>query len=425
MTAIKFFHSFCLFFTFLSWEGGMLIAQTSQIQYYDFFTDSVLRINIVRTGNYHHAEMQIHSLVKEPFWSGIRTKTIEPFDYGTFKIHVYDSSSDQLIFTRSWSSLFSEYIFTEKGNTETKSFEEVVRMPFPRKTIKIVFFQRKSNEPLWQRQDSIMVNPHRTVFRTSSGNNKILVKKVFNAGKPQQVMDLVIVGDGYVESEKQKFLNDARRAAQYLLKCEPYSRFRRNISVWVVFIPIKSQDSMLCSFNTFGSERYIMTEKVFLLHDYLSQVPCDHVLILVDTSEYGGGGIYNFYATAPSHNTYTDFLIIHETGHSIGGLADEYWTSEVSVNNFYDLKYEPWEPNITTLVDFSKKWRHKLKPETPVPTPPTSQWINEVGVFEGGGYSREGIYRPSYECSMKSVRYNNFCPVCQDAIVKVIRYYTK
>lgn len=408
-----------------------LLAQTSQISFYEFFTDSVLRLNILRTGNYHHATFTVHSITTDNFWSGCRSKTIEPFDYGTFKIHVYDSLTNQLVFTRSWSSLFSEYIFTEHGETTLKTFEEVIRIPFPRRTIKIVFFSRKNNIPIWQKDDSIYINP-RYVNVTQRPSFPHFVEKIMDAGKPQHTMDIVFVSDGYRETDGEKFFQDVRRVAGYILNSIPYTDYQNVISIWAVFIPSLAEpkenqplSTTLCSFHTFEIERYIMTEQVFLLHDYVAQVPYDHIVILVNTDQYGGGGIYNFYATCPSDNPFTNFLIIHETGHSIGGLADEYWTSEVSVKNFYHPEYEPWEPNITTLVNFDKKWHSMLSPETPIPTPATAAWKKNIGVFEGAGYQSKGIFRPAYDCTMKSVSYNNFCGVCQESLKRVIRYYTK
>lgn len=403
-----------------------ILSQITYHNYYNFFTDSVLRINILRTGNYHYSSFTIHSFSVDAFWSGSRTKLIETFDYGTFKINVYDSTTNQLIFNRSWSSLFSEYIYTNQGNIQSKTFEEVIRLPYPRRTIKIVFYERKNHIPIWHKTDSIFFNPTNINNLCYTLNYHAIVEKVFDAGKPQNTMDIVFVADNYEPDLISKFFNDVRRVAKYLIDCEPYNAYRTNISIWAVFPKITNSDSSkLCSFNTFGLERYIMTEKVFLLHDYITQVPFDHIVILVNTNQYGGGGIYNFYATCPSDHSLTNFLITHETGHSIAGLADEYWTSEVSVNNFYNLQFEPWEPNITTLVNFEKKWKKLLDTKTPIPTPIHDKSKYKIGVFEGAGYSEKGIYRPSFECSMKSAIYNNFCPVCKESIKKIIEFYTK
>jgi hypothetical protein len=60
---------------------------------------------------------------------------------------------------------------------------------------------------------------------------------------------------------------------------------------------------------------------------------------------------------------------------------------------------------------------------TPVPTPATEEWKGKLGVFEGGGYMEKGIYKPLQDCSMNAIKFNNFCPVCKKAIVRMIEYY--
>jgi diphthamide synthase (EF-2-diphthine--ammonia ligase) len=91
----------------------------------------------------------------------------------------------------------------------------------------------------------------------------------------------------------------------------------------------------------------------------------------------------------------------------------------------YPRDVEPWEPNLTTLVNFDKKWKNMILKDTPVPTPNNEKYKNAVGAFEGGGYETKGVYRPMFDCSMKSISYNNFCPVCKKAIQNMIDFYTK
>jgi hypothetical protein len=97
----------------------------------------------------------------------------------------------------------------------------------------------------------------------------------------------------------------------------------------------------------------------------------------------------------------------------------------VAYENFYNLETEPWEPNITTLVDFSEKWKSMVAATTPIPTPRDSVYANTVGVFEGGGYTSKGIYSPFIDCRMRSNDAKRFCPVCTDAIIRKIEFYSK
>jgi hypothetical protein len=94
----------------------------------------------------------------------------------------------------------------------------------------------------------------------------------------------------------------------------------------------------------------------------------------------------------------------------------------VAYQNFFDLNVEPWQPNITTLVNFSSKWQHLMKASTPIPTPVDKKYTDELGVFEGGGYVEKGVYRPAVNCRMKTNEAKGFCPACQDAIARMIDF---
>ena len=161
------------------------------------------------------------------------------------------------------------------------------------------------------------------------------------------------------------------------------------------------------------------------LHDQLVNVAYDQIIIMCNSSKYGGGGIYNFYCTAAATNSQVNFLLQHEFGHAFAGLADEYYTSDVTVEDFYPLNIEPWEPNITTLVSFLSKWKDMLDINTIVPTPAIEENKSITGVYEGGGYISKGVYRPYMDCTMKSAHAKSYCPVCKRAIQRMIDFYAK
>ena len=158
------------------------------------------------------------------------------------------------------------------------------------------------------------------------------------------------------------------------------------------------------------------------IRDAVWNVPCDAVFLLINTDTYGGGGMYNFYACGTADHPQTPDVFTHEFGHSFAGLADEYFSSEVAYQDFYNLAQEPWEPNLTTLVHFERKWKDLLPAETPVPTPTDAAHRDQIGVFEGGGYVSKGIYRPMDHCMMRD--YAPFCPACSRAIVRMIDFLT-
>ena len=164
-----------------------------------------------------------------------------------------------------------------------------------------------------------------------------------------------------------------------------------------------------------------MTPKLFNLHEILMDVPYEQIIIMCNSSVYGGGGIFNFYATSYV-NRENGFVLIHEFGHSFGGLGDEYSETDIDIEGA-SQKIEPWQKNVTSLVDFSKKWEDMLDKTTPIPTPTTTDFKDKVGVFEGAAYVSKGLYRPFQDCLMRSDK--PFCPVCTREINRMIDFYTE
>jgi len=106
-----------------------------------------------------------------------------------------------------------------------------------------------------------------------------------------------------------------------------------------------------------------MTKDNKSVRDLAANAPYDQIYILVNNKKYGGGAIYNYYNVSVNSNEKAAQIFIHELGHGFAGLADEYYNSSTSYNDFYNLEVEPWEPNITTLVDFDSKWKNLVKKE--------------------------------------------------------------
>ena len=163
--------------------------------------------------------------------------------------------------------------------------------------------------------------------------------------------------------------------------------------------------------------------------------------MLVNSDTYGGGGIYNQVNVSTSDHPTFRQVLVHEFGHGYAGLGDEYAYGDAS-ESMYPADTEPWEPNLTTLHDFQKKWGNMLPKGTAIPTPldpsvPDYRQLRNdddrrrlnaasqrVGVFEGGGYQPKGVYRPAQECRMKINEVELFCPVCAKAIIDITDFYT-
>ena len=176
---------------------------------------------------------------------------------------------------------------------------------------------------------------------------------------------------------------------------------------------------------TFASERYLMTSDYRSVRNVAANAPYDQIYILVNSTKYGGGAIYNFYNVSVNSNASSAKIFVHEFGHGFAGLADEYDDGSTSFNEMYPLGIEPWEPNITMLADFGSKWKDRRPAGTPVPTPLQGASPLKPGVYEGAGYVANGIYRPVPDFLMRSFIGNEFCPVCSKAIQDMINRYTR
>jgi hypothetical protein len=413
----------------------LLVTTTSFAQFGKYFKNQTLRWDYFHSGSVGVEYVMPDEMILEGKWAGTRKHLIDPFDYGAFKIMVYDSISGKLIFTRGFSSLFNEYQATEEAKSQCGNFSESFLMPKPKKTIRLEFYSR-GKDMIWVKRSEGFINPKKDDLKIKS-ENKYPSETILKSGKPKKKLDLVILPEGYTQAEMPKFLDDCKRFTSYLFETEPYGEFIKDINVRAVMAPSEesgtdipgdsvSRNTLLnSSFFTFGADRYLTTPDFKKVRDIASNAPYDQIIILVNHNRYGGGGIYNFYAISTVDDKNSGFVFTHEFGHSFAGLGDEYSGSGSADEDTYALDKEPWEPNITTLVNFKSKWKDLLSADTPVPTPETDEWKGKTGVFEGAGYMKKGVYRPYIDCSMNVIRFNNFCPVCQRAIQRMVEYYSR
>jgi len=402
----------------------------------DYFENKTLRIDYVHSGNITEEFYAMDELKEEPIWGGPKSNLTDTFDYGNYKFVAYDKASGKIIFQRNYSSLFAEWRTTEEAKKTTKAFSETIIMPFPKVKIKTEFYSSDKKTNNWVKKFEYDIDPS-SYFISHTMKNLCNSFKILYNGDPSKKVDIVIIPDGYTHAQMPKFKKDCEKFEGYLFGASPYKENKDKFNLWGVEIASVDSGPVIppqnkwnntaveTSFYTFDSERYLMTTENKALHDLAANAPYDEIIILVNTDKYGGGGIYNFYCTCAADNEYSNYVFTHEFSHNFAGLADEYYTSEVSTEDFYPTNIEPWEPNITTLIHFDKKWKSMMDKNVPIPTPANDQNKNVVGVYEGGGYEAKGVYRPYQDCSMKSISYNNFCPVCKKAIQNMIDFYTK
>ena len=405
-------------------------------QFNEWFTEASLRVDYTLTGTDKTTNFALKELIREPYWSGSTTHLVDNLEFGNFIVKVYEPGTDHLLFSKGYQNLYGEWQTTDEATKVVKSFEESVIVPFPKKPVEVVLYHKNWEGQLLEGM-RLTVKPDDYFIRTADN----LGLPVYDAwiGNPDitHAVDIVILPEGYTQAEMGKFVKDCDFFVKSLFDYTPYDRYKASFNVRGLMAP--SQDSgctepgahiyrntaMRFSYWTFDSERYCMSTDNRDIRDLAGQVPYDQIYILINSQKYGGGGIYNFYCSSAASNSFSGDIIIHEFGHGFAGLADEYYQDETGYGDFYNNDIEPWEPNITTLVDFDLKWKDMIDKKTPVPTPREKKYENTIGVFEGGGYEAEGIYSPHMDCLMKTFKGHVFCPVCQRAIERMILYYTE
>lgn len=409
------------------------LSSFAQESFDTYFEKKSLRIDFALSGNLQHQSAAIQQLREEPVWGGPQKNLIDQFNYGGYYINVYDKATNKLIYSRGFNTLFEEWRSTEQAKTETQSWTNSASIPYPKAPVYIEITAREKSDMQFHPLLKQEVDP-KSIFidRGKLKENKIY--SVQNNGSSTEKVDLVFIAEGYTAAEQEKFIADAKRFTDALFNTPPFDTRRNDFNVWAVVLAseesgtdisgkgIFKNTALNSGYYTFGVDRYLTTPDMKSIRDAVWNVPCDAVFLLINAETYGGGGMYNFYACGTADHPKTPVVFTHEFGHSFAGLADEYFSSEVAYQDFYNLKYEPWEPNITTLVNFDSKWKDLLPAKTPIPTPLNDEYKEGIGVFEGGGYLAKGIYRPKDHCMMRD--YAPFCPACSRAILRMIDFLT-
>jgi len=400
-----------------------------------YFTDKVLRFDYMLAGNNIKTVLYPVGMKEEPFFGGSRTRLTDPFGYGNFRYELFDEAEKNLIYSRGFCTLFQEWQTTAEAKVMERAFYEVATMPFPRN--KAIFVLSKlepdgSFVKLYEKE----IDPADYFIRKEKPVTAGFTK-IYYSGDPAVNVDLAFIAEGYTAQEMGKFRDDVKKMADLLLSEPPYDEYKNKFNIWAVEAVSEESGTdipgdrtyvntaMNASFNTFDLDRYLTTQDIKSVNDYAAVVPHDNIMILINSTKYGGGGVYNYYSCTTVGHPLSTHVFIHELGHGFAGLADEYYSSTVAYEDFYPLNVEPWEPNITTMVNFESKWKNMIEGGTPVPTPADSKYKDKVGAFEGGGYMTKGIYRPEMECTMKSNTPGGLCDVCRKAVRDMIGFYIK
>ncbi len=439
-----------------------------------------LRVDYFHTGTATSESLSLDRVVREPLpWPGNGAKGLDGSNLGKYFFEVVDRATNQVLYSRGFCSIYGEWEGTDEAKRQTRTLSESLRFPEPERPVQINL-KKRDGQNAFREIGSFLLDP-RDIFIDRAlppvPGNVIALQQ---SGDPADKVDFLILGDGYTQAELPKFEKDARRLMAQLFATSPYKEHRQDFNVWGLCPPAREQgvarpstglqrrSPLGCTYDAFGSERYVLTFENRTLRDVASFAPYEFMEILVNGQTYGGGGIFGLYGTVASDNAFSPYIFVHEFGHHFAGLADEYYTSDVAYETGKE-RVEPWEPNATADPK-QPKWKALLSPGVPLPSPwkkqafekasyasqqerrqiraenrpesemealmrrvkvqetellGTDAWSGKVGAFEGAAYEATGYFRAQEDCIMFSRDDVPFCAACRDAIEKVIRMYSR
>jgi hypothetical protein len=446
------------------------------------FLDKTMRVDYFHSGGAGQEIVALERIVSDGPWPGSRTRLVDDTNLGKYLFEVIDRATNAVVYSRGFASIYGEWETTAESRALHRTFPESLRFPWPKMPVQVVLKKRdaeNSFREIW----STVVDPDSRFVNPADLPPAGRLWTIFENGPAAAKVDLLIISEGYAADQLEKFHRDARRLVERLFEYEPFKARRADFNVRALDLPSPRagvnrararsfrRTPMSVEYNIFDSERYVLTYDDRALRNVASAAPYEFIEVLVNEEQYGGGGIFNFQATASVDHAYAEYVFVHEFGHHFAGLADEYYTSDVAYETGAAAHVEPWEPNATAMHDPSRlKWRDLVEPGTPLPTPwdkdayekqsrqlqarrrtllasgaPQSQidelfreeeawstkflggmkFAGQVGAFEGASYEAKGLYRPEADCIMFSRDRVGFCRVCRRAIERVIDLYAR
>jgi IgA Peptidase M64/Peptidase M64 N-terminus len=442
---------------------------------------ATVRLDYFHTGNASQEIFSVDRVVIEPLpWPGNPNKPIDNLNLGIYFFEVRDRDSGHLLFSRGYASAYGEWVTTAEAKTATRTFHESLRFPAPETPVRLVIKKRDALNQfgeIW----SAVIDPKDKFIDRSKPAAPAPVIEIEKNGDPALKVDVAFLGEGYTAAEVAKCQNDLHRMAEALFSFSPFKERRKDFNIWGM-CPAAAQSGVThpsrgvyrhtlfgSTFDAFGTERYALSFDNRNLREIASFLPYDAIAVVMNYGEYGNGGIFGNYATVSADNTYAVRNFVHEFGHSFAALGDEYYFNANVAYSPRATRVEPWEPNITALLDPDKlKWKGLVSSRTPLPTPwpkdtyekhvletakkaeqmrtagdsgaEVSKFLwdgkqeelrlmgsgpygENVGAYEGALYESHGYYRPQQNCLMLSAR--EFCIVCRGAIERVIDQYSR
>ena len=292
------------------------------------FTDKTLRINLIHTGDSVSESYKLDKLYDDGLWYGRTKNMVNPYRLGAYVYELRDVETNELLYSDGISTMFSEWRRTAAASKGKMSFNESIRVPYPLRNTKLTMYKIDTldvMEPVWE---YVIDRKTKSLMEPAKNNNNRVVR-LLDSGDPKDKVDILILGDGYKTDEIKPFDADVLHFYNSLINTEPFKSRKSDFNVHAIQVPSYDGGNRLgTKYGTFGHDRYALASDDWVVREFAAQAPYDYIIILMNDEKNGGGSLYNLYTTAAIRSQSDDYMIRHEFGHQIVGLADKFYSKE-------------------------------------------------------------------------------------------------
>ncbi|MDE5787717.1 MAG: IgA Peptidase M64, partial [Bacteroidaceae bacterium] len=284
----------------------------------DYFEDATLRIDYIFAGNQQKQHIYLQELKKQDRWAGRKSRLAEKFLNGNGQLTVRDHATRQIIYVWTFSTLFQEWLQYDEAKMVDKAFPTSYNIPFPKNPIDITVTLTDKHQTVTTEMTHT-VDPKDILIRrigdngipfhyvwkgkatASTANHELRSGKdrnfsasaydPFESVDITNCIDLAIVAEGYTEAQMGKFYHDCERAVDALFAWEPFRSLKNRFNVVAVAAPSRETGPTVphlgvwhttpagSHYDTFYTERYLMSQDMHHIYALLSGVPVEHIMV--------------------------------------------------------------------------------------------------------------------------------------------------
>ncbi|HWW61374.1 MAG TPA: peptidase M64 N-terminal domain-containing protein, partial [Thermoanaerobaculia bacterium] len=209
----------------------------SAARFDDWFLDKTMRVDYFHTSTAKGDEiLALDRIVSDGPWPGSRTHLVDTLNLGKYLFEVVDRQTNQVIFSRGYASLYSEWVDTPEAKQRPATFHESLRFPWPKHPVQVVV-KARDDEEAFQQVWSTLVDPNSRFVNPADRTPIGKVWSYLDNGPASEKVDLLVIGEGYTQAEMPKFHKDLERLVGKLFATEPFKSRKKDFNVRALEIP--------------------------------------------------------------------------------------------------------------------------------------------------------------------------------------------